>query len=73
MKALIDFEKPARRPPCTAWRFGGGTTMLAHCDFVYAAEGARFQLPFRQPGARPRIWQQLSFFRCVADISTRPS
>jgi len=25
---------------------GGGTTMLTHCDFVYAAESTRFQIPF---------------------------
>jgi enoyl-CoA hydratase/carnithine racemase len=25
---------------------GGGTTMLTHCDFVYAAEHTRFQMPF---------------------------
>ena len=25
---------------------GGGTTMLAHCDVVYAGESTRFQIPF---------------------------
>lgn len=25
---------------------GGGTTMLAHCDIVYASENTRFQIPF---------------------------
>ena len=25
---------------------GGGTTMLTHCEFVYAAESTRFQIPF---------------------------
>jgi enoyl-CoA hydratase/carnithine racemase len=45
MNALADFGKPIVVAVQGA-AIGGGTTMLMHCDFVYAGESARFRMPF---------------------------
>jgi len=45
IEALIDFDKPIVVAVQGA-AIGGGTTMLTHCDFVFAGENAKFQMPF---------------------------
>lgn len=45
MVALVNFDKPIVVAVQGA-AIGGGTTMLTHCDFVFAGESAKFQMPF---------------------------
>jgi enoyl-CoA hydratase/carnithine racemase len=45
IEALINFDKPIVVAVQGA-AIGGGTTMLTHCDFAFAGESAKFQMPF---------------------------
>jgi enoyl-CoA hydratase/carnithine racemase len=45
MNALANFDKQVVVAVQGA-AIGGGTTMLTHCDFIYAGESTKFQMPF---------------------------
>src|SRR5205809_5775307 len=54
MNAFVDFDKPLVAAVNGA-AIGGGTTMLTHCDFVYAGESTKFQMPFINLGLVPEF------------------
>ena len=59
IEALINFDKPIVVAVQGA-AIGGGTTMLTHCDFVFAGESAKFQMPFVNLALVPELGSSYS-------------
>jgi enoyl-CoA hydratase/carnithine racemase len=62
--ALIKFSKPLVAA-VHGVAIGGGTTMLTHFDFVYAAENTKFQIPFINLALVPEFGSSYSLPRQI--------
>jgi enoyl-CoA hydratase/carnithine racemase len=72
MAALVNFDKPIVVAVQGA-AIGGGTTMLTHCDFVFAGESAKFQMPFVNLALVPEFGSSYSVpartgYLCAAEL-----
>jgi enoyl-CoA hydratase/carnithine racemase len=62
--SLINFSKPLVAA-VHGVAIGGGTTILTHCDFVYAAENTKFQIPFINLALVPEFGSSFSLPRQI--------
>src|SRR5438477_11542531 len=65
--ALINFDKPIVVTVQGA-AIGGGTTMLTHCDFVFAAETAKFRMPFIDLAVVPQFGTSYSVHARIVSV-----
>jgi enoyl-CoA hydratase/carnithine racemase len=64
MRALSGASKPVVAAVAGA-AVGIGTTLLMHCDLVYAADNAKFSMPFTQLGLCPEFASSMLFPQMV--------
>jgi enoyl-CoA hydratase/carnithine racemase len=64
INALVRFSKPLVAA-VQGVAIGGGTTILTHFDFVYAAESAKFQIPFINLALVPEFGSSFSLPRQI--------
>src|SRR5882757_4399055 len=64
INVLISFSKPLIAA-VHGVAIGGGTTILTHCDFVYAAENTKFQIPFINLALVPEFGSSFSLPRQI--------
>lgn len=75
--SVIQFMQALRQLPqpvvvgVNGLAIGIGTTLLLHCDFVYAADDAFFQMPFTRLGLCPEFASSLLLARRVGEARAR--
>ncbi|MFI4917935.1 MAG: enoyl-CoA hydratase/isomerase family protein [Legionellales bacterium] len=68
MEAFINCKKPIVAA-VQGSAVGSGTTMLTHCDFIYASENAKFQMPFINLALVPEFGTSFSLPRQIGYLN----